>query len=265
MLYSDGSEDVKREVWEDPHIAKAKTRKKWKGRSVFVKKKASAGPVVRDGVDTSGAPITPGSTTAMRASLSTLRTELARAQRQDPRLADIIACLKREPAGAYLAEPRMPEGRRTRVRSYQYRLASDGVLVARKEDDLSEDRPVVPELPFASPDKKTPRTMIWKHLLLGVVHNTSTGHHRSAHDMATELEQLVAWWPPEDLRKDCETWYGRCKLCIATHRRPWDEAPYAAVSACKPFYRLQIELMDVSPKGPNGESFIFTALCVATQ
>ena len=65
--------------------------------------------------------------------------------------------------------------------------------------------------------------------------------------MMSELEQLVSWWPPEDLRKDCETWYDRCKLCIATHRRPRDEAPYAAISACKPFYRLQIDLMDVTP------------------
>ena len=83
--------------------------------------------------------------------------------------------------------------------------------------------------------------------------------------MMSELEQLVAWWPPEDLRKNCETWYNRCKLCIATHRRPHDEAPYAAVSACKPFYRLQIDLMDVTPKGLEGESFILTALCVATR
>ena len=83
--------------------------------------------------------------------------------------------------------------------------------------------------------------------------------------MMSELEQLVAWWPPEDLRKNCETWYNRCKLCIATHRRPRDEAPYAAISACKPFYRLQIDLMDVTPKGLEGESFILTALCVATR
>ena len=187
--------------------------------------------MTHDGLDVSGAPIPPGTTTALRASLSTLRTELARAQRQDPRLSDIIACLKKEPAGTYLAEPRMPEGRRTRARAYPYRLASDGVLVAKTEVALSEDRPVVPDLPFTSPDNKPPRTMTWKHLLLGAVHNTSTGHHRSAHDMAAELEQLVAWWPPEDLRKNCETWYERCKLCIATHRRPRDEAPFAAVSA----------------------------------
>ena len=146
---------------------------------------------------------------ALRSSLATLRTELARAQRQDPRLADIISALKKEPAGTYLAEPRQPEGRRTKVRANQYRLASDGVLVARPEDSHSEDRPVVPDLPYTSPDKKTPRAMTWKHLLLGAVHNTSTGHHRSAHGMQVELEELVSWWPPEDLRKDCEPWYDR--------------------------------------------------------
>ena len=127
MLFSGGSEAVKTELWEDEHLAKAKSRKKWKGRSGSTKKKT-----VKDcaALDTLWAPIKPGSTQALRASLSSLRTELARAQRQDPRLADIIARPKRELVGTYLAEPRMPEGRRTQVRALKYRLASDGVLVA---------------------------------------------------------------------------------------------------------------------------------------
>ena len=35
--------------------------------------------------------------------------------------------------------------------------------------------------------------------------------------MMVELEVPVAWWPPEDMRKDCETCYERCKLCIAAN------------------------------------------------
>ena len=111
----------------------------------------------------------------------------------------------------------MPEGKRTQVRSLQYRLASDGVLVARGDGASAEDRPVIPDVPYISADKSAPRTMTWKHLLLGAVHNTSTGHHRSAQDMMSDLEQLVSWWPPEDLRKNCETWYNRCKLLSLIH------------------------------------------------
>ena len=83
--------------------------------------------------------------------------------------------------------------------------------------------------------------------------------------MAVELDELVSWWPSESLEKDCKNWYGRCKLCISVHRRPRDEPPFQAVRACKPFYRLQIDLMDVAPKGPEGENFIFTAICIATR
>ena len=91
-------------------------------------------------MDVSGAPIRPGSTPAMRAALSTLRTELARAQRKDPRLADIIACLKRENPGTYLAEPRMPEGRRTQVECWWQKVTVN----PRKTDQSSRTSPMFP-------------------------------------------------------------------------------------------------------------------------
>ena len=71
----------------------------------------------------------------MRAALATMRTQLARAQRQDPRLAEIIAHLRRRPAGEYLAEPRGPEARKVKTRALQYRLASDSVLLAKLGED----------------------------------------------------------------------------------------------------------------------------------
>ena len=54
-------------------------------------------------------PIEPGTTLALRAGLAGMRTELAKAQRKDPRLSEIISRLKREPAGSYLSEPRGAE------------------------------------------------------------------------------------------------------------------------------------------------------------
>ena len=83
--------------------------------------------------------------------------------------------------------------------------------------------------------------------------------------MAVELDALVIWCPPEDLRKDCATWFERCKLCISIHGRPRDEASFAAVSACKPFYRLQMDLMEVKPTGLGNERYVFTFICVATR
>ena len=87
LRYLDGKEEVKEHAWDDPHWAKAKTRSRWTGRSVFLKD-SMVGPDAGE-VEKTGMPIRPGSTEAMRASLATLRTELSVAQRQDPRLAEI--------------------------------------------------------------------------------------------------------------------------------------------------------------------------------
>ena len=85
-------------------------------------------------------------------------------------------------------------------------------------DSVIMDRPVVPGQVYKGGVANAPSTMTWKHLLLGAVHNTPTGGHRKAADMMQELSQLVAWWPPEALRKDCQAWVARCKLYTSVHR-----------------------------------------------
>ena len=138
-------------------------------------------------------PIRPDSTEGVRASLAGMRTQLAAAQRRDPRLSAIIRALKREPRGNYVSDTPGVDGRRLKARLYKYRLASDGVLVARPDDDNpSVDRPVVSDSPYEYGNDRAPSTMTWKHLLLGAVHNTITGLHKKAADMANELDRLVA-------------------------------------------------------------------------
>ena len=89
--------------------------------------------------------------------------------------------------------------------------------------------------------------MTWKHLLLGAVHNTITGGHRNAANMLTELNQLVVWWPPEMLRRDCATWVARCKLCTSVHHQKKQEPMHQSIRSYKPFLRIQIDLMEVKP------------------
>ena len=263
LKYLSGKDATQQHAWDDQHWGKARTKERWTGRSIFIKQEA----LVPDcgELDRSGIPIRPESTEGMRASLATMRTQLAKAQRQDPRLLEIINHLKGEQLGTYVAEPRSAAPR-IRHRALRYRMTTDNVLVARVDgDEIVGDRPVVPDVHYESDAKNAPRRMTWKHVLLAAVHNTATGSHRNAQDMVTELNQLVTWWPPEDLRKDCTTWTGRCKLCSSVHKLPRGDAPWKAVKSYKPFFRLQIDLMEVNPKGISGESFIFTAICVATR
>merc|ERR1712173_242624 len=98
------------------------------------------------------------------------------------------------------------------------------------------------------------------HLLLGAVHNIITGAHRNAVEMAHELQRLVVWWPPESLRKDCNTWTDRCKLCTAVHHKAKMEPPARTVRSLKPFMRVQIDHMEIKPAGMNGERYIFTPI-----
>ena len=161
---------------------------------VFFKK----GTPSEDDALPSAVPIKPDSVEGLRASLAGMRTQLAAAQRQDPRLREIIAAIKKEPRGEYASEHPRKDAQKLRARTYRYRLASDGVLVANlAEGEPRIDRPVVPDTRYTGGVNDTPTTMTWKHLLLGSVHNTVTGSHRNATDMATELDLLVAWWPPE--------------------------------------------------------------------
>ena len=83
--------------------------------------------------------------------------------------------------------------------------------------------------------------------------------------MKAELSQLVAWWPPESLDKACKEWRQRCKLCTSVHSRPQEEARFKAVKSCKPYYRLQIDLLEIKPTGEDGERYVLTCICVATR
>ena len=130
---------------------------------------------------------------------------------------------------------------------------------------MSEDRPVVPDVKHVGDVKGAPRNMTWKHLLLSAVHNTPTGEHRRASEMAAELQSLVAWFPPEHLMRDCKTWRERCKLCTSVYSKPGQEPEYQAVRAMSPFYRLQIDLVEIKPAGSGGEKYIMTVVCVATR
>ena len=83
--------------------------------------------------------------------------------------------------------------------------------------------------------------------------------------MYAELSQMVSWNPPEELRRDCKIWWERCKVCMATHRKPKDTTPMGTIREWRPFARFQVDLMEVLPKGENGETHIFTCICVATR
>ena len=155
---------------------------------------------------------------------------------------------------------------KVKKRSLMYRMTSDNLLVARGEgDDRSEDLPVVPDATHLSEVPGAPRKMTWKHVFLGAVHNTVTGQHRTAREMHDELARLVSWYPPEALLKHCVEWRERCKLCSSVHKRPRDEPAYKAVKSYRPFYRVQVDLMEVKPSGQDGEKYVFTWICVCTR
>ena len=181
-----------------------------------------------------------------------MRTQLAAAQRRDPLLFAIIRALEREPRGNYASDNPVLDGRRLKARLYKYRLASDGVLVARSDNnEPTVDRPVVPDAPYEYGTDRAPSNMTWKHLLLGAVHNPITGLHKKAVDMASELDRLVAWWPPESLRPDCKKWVERCRLCTSVHWHQRQEPMFKTIIEHKAFARLYIDFMAVEPTGLN--------------
>ena len=121
--------------WTDKHAARKKTRSKWTGKTVFFKKSAKAvadsATVPRDGVH-----IQPGTTEHLRTGLAAMRTELAAAQRKDPRLLEIINGLRgATPKSQYIVDPRGAAGKRAGERALHYRLAVDNVLVAKGKPD----------------------------------------------------------------------------------------------------------------------------------
>jgi hypothetical protein len=263
IKFTNGNRDERKHAWDDKHWGKAKTKLKWTGRSLFPKASAPLG----DGIpEVSGRPVFPHSVEELSVTLSTLRDQLIRAQRLDPQIREIIGALSREPKGTFLAQPRSIEGARAVSRSMYYRLASDGLVLA-KVSSADEDLPLIPDIPYKD-DKATkppPNAMTWKHLILASAHNVTDGHHRSPSDMYDFLLKVVCWFPPESLKKDCQTWRDRCALCTSVHNRPRHEAPFHAVRSMKPYLRMQIDLMEVKPSGSEGERYILTTICVATR
>ena len=110
----------------------------------------------------------------------------------------------------------------------------------------------MPNIDYVSPSKTAKNSnMTWKQLLLGSAHNT--GYHASAREMIVRLSSCVSWNPDSALRADCERWVSRCKHCMSVHGRPSAQPPSRPVVAQKPYHRVQIDLMEISPAGANGE------------
>ena len=237
------------------------------GSSVFTKRDALKPP--KADVDPSPPVIVPNSLESLSMQLSSMRKEMSVAQLSDPALKAIISCLKKEPAGTYLADP-LREGLKTRSRAaqYCYRNNSEGLgLLMCHDPELQRDLPVVPEIVYdgSSKSKDAPKRMTWKHLLLGAVHNTATGNHKNPKDMVNELKQLCAWQRPWELRGDCEKWNARCKLCVSVHTRNRTAPPLGTVKGYKPFFRMQWDMMEVKPTGEDGETYVLTAICPSTK
>ena len=152
-------------------------------------------------------------------------------------------------------------------RAEHVELISDVVLVAKLEDELAE-LPVVPNVKYdgASAAEDRPKGMTWKHLLSGFVHQTPTGPHLRAVEMAAELREVVFWSSLEKLRHDGEVRTSRCRSCVALFKRPLGDPPAKAVTEFRPYYyRIQIDLIEIRPTGETGETHILTPSCVATR
>ena len=120
-----------------------------------------------------------------------MRGQLAKAQRQDPRLLEIINYLQKQPAGSYMSEPRA-DLRKVKSRALKFRLTSDKLLVARPEIASHDiDLPCIPDVQHESSIPEAPATQTWKHMLLGAVHNTVTGQHRTRQEMHDEVATLL--------------------------------------------------------------------------
>jgi hypothetical protein len=194
--------------------------------------------------------------------LSSLRSELAEAQMQDPKLAEIVQLLKKKSPSEFLAAPRK-DLRRVKARSEDMYLTPDGVLATASEE--GGDLLVVPDCVYQGKSRfpNAPPRMTWRHLLLAMAHNGSA--HRRAEEMAVDLSSSFNWNPCEHLRRDCETWTGRCKACVAVHRRPRAQPALLPVRDATPFRRMQIDLCEINPVGEGGERYVATIVCVSTR
>ena len=234
----------------------------WTGRTIFVKiRPVGADELTGFGgrVPTDGSEVSPAV-----ANFSVLRTELAAAQRLDPELREVILYLQKVPTTTFLTQARK-DGKKLRSKAMHFKMAPDGVLLAKTEEE-SLELPVVPNVQYegSSALADRPKTMTWKHLLLASVHNTATGVHMRASEMQVELESLVSWNPPEKLRHDCELWTARCKHCVGQYKRPLGTVG-SPVTEYRPCMRAQLDLMEVRPHGEQGETHVLTFVCVATR
>ena len=267
VVFADGTKQVIKDNWRE--VGGKTLKRLWTGKSIFIKLGAVAAPAAVAAaapevpVHVDGQPVAAGSAAALSADLHSMRKELIAAQRSDPRLKEIIGVLERKPLGSFLAAPRV-EGKRAQARSDNYKLAADGLLLLKTDDSVSE-LPVVPDVLYLGESRSAdaPKRMTWKHLLLGAVHNASA--HLSAKQMQEELSKVVAWFPSDKLRHDCELWIERCKHCVAVHRAPRAQAELRPILEHRPMFRIQIDLMEISPEGINGEKYILTCICLCTR
>ncbi|CAE8640728.1 unnamed protein product [Polarella glacialis] len=264
VLEKNKKSTVVKDVWTDPATVTRALSAPWTGRTIF-RRKPGLTPI-EDPVDLAipavGEPVGPDN---LAVNLTVLRGELASAQRLDPNLSQIISFLSKRPAKEYLAAPQA-DASKVRSKAADYRLASDGVLLIKTEDELRE-LIVIPDVVYAGPSKHAdaPKRMTWKHLLLASVHNTATGAHKGSQEMYEELSDIVAWFPANGMRSDCQKRVDRCRHCVGVHRRPIGQPPPKPVLEFRPFYRIQIDLIEIRPKGEDGETHILTAVCVASR
>ena len=80
------------------------------------------------------------------ASVGSLRKEIAEAQRQDPELKEIVRYLEKQPLGSITYAKHLKSS--LVKRAEHFKLASDGVLVAKLEDELAELH-VVPNVRYS--------------------------------------------------------------------------------------------------------------------
>ena len=255
----DGGWDTRLHNWRDKAYARASLKRRWTGKSIFYRKDVPAeAPTASAAADGTAPPLAPA--------LAGLRAQLKDAQRKDPELAAIAELLKKTPVGQFLPEPRSATAKKLKRLALQYRLAEDGVIVASTEGtDGHAELPVIPAAPFEEKIKGAPKGITWKQFLLAASHNDTVSQHRHYKDMAQHLSSLVVWNPPEALLKDCQKWYSMCKLCASVHGRPHYEGPFKVPRTSRPFYRFQIDLMEVKPYGEDGEKYFLTAVCTSTR
>lgn len=281
-----GDTVVYRDDWRKESDANRNLGFKWVGRTIFFKKGSDSDlvvpvvdgsssssspavssvnvPVVQEATDVAASiPLQDTSSRDVGFALTCMRAELKEAQGKDPELAAIVAALKKKPLGAFLVHPRR-DGQAVRAKAERSKLDSDGLLVWEVDGVWL---PVVPEVPYEGKSKlkDAPKTMTWKHLLLASVHYTSTGLHRVAKDMVSELQSIVAWKPPSKLRQDCETFANRCKSCTAVHKRPPHHPVPKPILEHRPFHRIQIDLLEIRPSSELGHTHVLTVVCCATR